>query len=61
MLIAIATAGQGDLPINARAFWRSLLRKRLSSDYLDEVQFTIFGLGDSSYPKCAHTYSGFRL
>ena len=51
ILISISTAGQGELPNNARRFWSMLLRKKLSQTYLSNVRFTIFGLGDSSYPK----------
>lgn len=47
----MSTTGQGELPPNARAFWRSLLRKKLPPDALDRVSFTIFGLGDRSYPQ----------
>ena len=51
ILISISTTGQGDLPNNARLFWSILLRKRLSPTYLQNAHFTIFGLGNSSYPK----------
>ena len=51
VVIVISTTGQGDVPANARRFWKSLLRKRLPADYLHGVQTTIFGLGDTSYPK----------
>lgn len=51
VIFAISTVGQGDLPANASDFWRSLLKKRLSSSYLRQVNFAVFGLGDSSYPK----------
>ncbi|MCJ1286506.1 NAPDH-dependent diflavin reductase [Xylographa opegraphella] len=51
ILISISTAGQGDLPNNARRFWSMLLRKKLPQTYLRNVQFAVFGLGDSSYPK----------
>ncbi|KAI4266990.1 MAG: hypothetical protein LQ337_008579 [Flavoplaca oasis] len=47
----ISTTGQGDLPANARSFWKKLLRKKLPSDYLSDINVTSFGLGDSSYPK----------
>ena len=46
-----STAGQGDLPANARLFWKRLLRKKLPSNHLSDVPFSTFGLGDSSYPK----------
>ncbi|RAQ53048.1 hypothetical protein AFGD_001788 [Aspergillus flavus] len=51
VVFAISTTGQGDLPANARTFWRSLLLKRLPATFLEGVSFTSFGLGDSSYPK----------
>ncbi|KAL8643586.1 MAG: hypothetical protein Q9226_008261 [Calogaya cf. arnoldii] len=47
----ISTTGQGDLPANARSFWKKLLRKKLPPHYLRDINFTSFGLGDSSYPK----------
>ncbi|KAF7593793.1 NAPDH-dependent diflavin reductase [Aspergillus hancockii] len=51
VVFAISTTGQGDLPANARTFWRSLLPKKLPPTFLNGVDFTSFGLGDSSYPK----------
>ncbi|TRX98728.1 hypothetical protein FHL15_000070 [Xylaria flabelliformis] len=49
VIFVISTTGQGDLPKNARKFWKSLLRKRLPANCLGQVNFTTFGLGDSSY------------
>ncbi|KAI8956236.1 riboflavin synthase domain-like protein [Xylaria longipes] len=49
VIFVISTTGQGDLPKNARKFWKSLLRKRLPPNCLGQVKFTTFGLGDSSY------------
>ncbi|KAI0447056.1 riboflavin synthase domain-like protein [Xylaria telfairii] len=49
VVFVISTTGQGDLPKNARKFWKSLLRKRLAPNCLGQVKFTTFGLGDSSY------------
>lgn len=51
VIVVVSTTGQGDLPNNARHFWKSLLRRKLPPSYLQTVQFTTFGLGDSSYPK----------
>ncbi|KAL2852962.1 hypothetical protein BJY01DRAFT_232449 [Aspergillus pseudoustus] len=51
VVFAVSTTGQGDLPANARKFWRSLLLKKLPPTFLSGVRFTWFGLGDSSYPK----------
>ncbi|CAF9909728.1 MAG: NAPDH-dependent diflavin reductase [Heterodermia speciosa] len=51
MLVVTSTTGQGDVPANARQFWKSILRRKLPPTYLSNVHFTTFGLGDSSYPK----------
>lgn len=51
VVIAISTTGQGDFPSNARKFWLSLLRKKLTTTSLKDVQYGVVGLCDSSYPK----------
>ncbi|KAH8702490.1 putative NADPH-dependent FMN/FAD containing oxidoreductase [Talaromyces proteolyticus] len=51
VIFVISTTGQGDFPLNGRAFWKSLLRKRLPATFLNGVNYVQFGLGDSSYPK----------
>jgi flavodoxin len=51
VIFVISTTGQGDIPGNARKFWKSLLRKRLPPNLLSHVSFTTFGFGDSSYVK----------
>ncbi|KAK6532700.1 NAPDH-dependent diflavin reductase [Arthrobotrys megalospora] len=45
------TTGQGDMPENMQKFWRFLLRKKLPPNLLQNMNFTTFGLGDSTYPK----------
>ncbi|CAK7233055.1 NAPDH-dependent diflavin reductase [Sporothrix curviconia] len=47
----IATTGQGHFPNSSRKFWKNLRRARLPPNCLESVQFTTFGLGDSSYHK----------
>lgn len=47
----LLTFGNGDNPRNTRKFWRFLLQKRLPSNFLDHLQFSTFGLGDSLYPR----------
>ncbi|KAI0525764.1 hypothetical protein F5B22DRAFT_587647 [Xylaria bambusicola] len=49
VVFVVSTTGQGELPKNARKFWKSLLRKRLPPNCLRQLNFTTFGLGDSSY------------
>jgi sulfite reductase alpha subunit-like flavoprotein len=50
-VFVVATTGQGDFPDNARKFWTSLLRKKLTSTTLNGISYALVGLGDSSYPK----------
>lgn len=50
-VFVVATTGQGDFPDNARKFWKSLLRRKLSPSTLTETDYAVVGLGDSSYPK----------
>lgn len=51
-IFVTSTTGQGDMPKNASKFWRNLRREKLNrSGCLRKLKFTIFGLGDSSYPK----------
>lgn len=51
VIFAISTTGQGEMPQNARLFWRTLLSSALKPGLLRKVRFTSFGLGDSSYPR----------
>ncbi|XP_020707937.2 NADPH-dependent diflavin oxidoreductase 1 isoform X2 [Athalia rosae] len=50
-IFVVATAGQGDPPTNMLKFWRFLLRKNLPSNSLQNLQYGVLGLGDSSYEK----------
>lgn len=51
VLISISTTGQGELPGNARRFWKKSLRKKLPQTYLAQSKVAVFGLGDTSYPQ----------
>ncbi|QPG75032.1 hypothetical protein FOA43_002372 [Brettanomyces nanus] len=51
LIVICSTAGQGELPLNSRHFWKFLLRKKLPSDLLSHIKFSTFGLGDSSYSR----------
>ncbi|KIX10205.1 uncharacterized protein Z518_01286 [Rhinocladiella mackenziei CBS 650.93] len=48
-VFVVSTTGQGDFPENARPFWTSLLRRKLSPTTLAGVDYAVVGLGDSSY------------
>ena len=45
----VATCGQGEFPENCKEFYKNLCDKNLPADLLNNVKFTTFGLGDSSY------------
>lgn len=51
VIFVCSTTGDGDPPDNMKNFWRFLLRKSLPMDILSNLNFVIFGLGDSSYSK----------
>lgn len=50
VIFAVATTGQGEVPDNMKLFWKFILQKKLPADSLKNVEFAVFGLGDSSYP-----------
>ncbi|KAK6438076.1 NAPDH-dependent diflavin reductase [Oleoguttula sp. CCFEE 5521] len=49
VIFAVSTAGQGEMPQNARSFWKTLLSGALKPGVLKRLRFTTFGIGDSSY------------
>ncbi|KAM0299688.1 hypothetical protein HYE67_006026 [Fusarium culmorum] len=51
VIFVISTTGQGDMPHNSLLFWKRLLRKKLPPGCLASVNYTTFGLGDSTYLK----------
>ena len=51
IIFIISTAGEGEVPPTMKSFWNCLLRRNLPASYLSRVNYTVFGLGDSSYEK----------
>jgi sulfite reductase alpha subunit-like flavoprotein len=51
LLCVCSTTGQGDVPDNMTKFWRKIMKKNIPNDSLQNVEFCIIGLGDSSYEK----------
>lgn len=51
IVFVCSTTGDGEFPDDMKLFWRFLLRKDLPNNSLSEVNFCVFGLGDSSYDK----------
>eukprot|EP01083_Nonionella_stella_P163668 539387_1 len=49
IIFVASTTGQGDVPNNMKNFWKFLLRRDLPKHAFSKLQFTTFGLGDSSY------------
>ena len=50
VLIVISTQGQGEPPDNARIFYSTIMRRSLPATLLSHTHFSLFALGDSSYP-----------
>ena len=48
-VFVVATTGYGEVPDNMKRFWRGIMSKSLKSDFLKNLSFTVFGLGDSTY------------
>eukprot|EP00457_Paulinella_chromatophora_P000190 gb/GEZN01000190.1/.p1 GENE.gb/GEZN01000190.1/~~gb/GEZN01000190.1/.p1 ORF type:complete len:1838 (+),score=259.55 gb/GEZN01000190.1/:109-5622(+) len=44
-----STCGQGEWPANSKDLWKQLSDPNLAPDALKNVNFAVFGLGDSSY------------
>ncbi|CAK9187991.1 unnamed protein product [Ilex paraguariensis] len=51
VIFVVSTTGQGDSPDSMKVFWRFLLQRNLSQQWLKQVQYAVFGLGDSGYQK----------
>ena len=51
VVFVVSTTGDGDVPGSMKAFWRFLLLRSLPANSLENLSFTTFGLGDSSYEK----------
>ena len=49
VMVLCSTAGEGDLPQNAHAFWENINDSGLSEGYLSDTKLHVFGLGDSGY------------
>lgn len=49
VVFVVSTTGQGDPPSNMRRVWQELLLASLAKDFLSNLHFTVFGLGDSHY------------
>ncbi|KAF9605146.1 hypothetical protein IFM89_014137 [Coptis chinensis] len=48
VVFVVSTTGQGDIPDSMKVFWRFLLQKNLSQNWLKGVRYAVFGLGDSA-------------
>jgi len=49
VVFIIATTGEGEPPTSMQNSWQFLLRRDLPPNSLEKLNFTVFGLGDSSY------------
>jgi sulfite reductase alpha subunit-like flavoprotein len=51
VIFVVATTGEGDAPSSMKKFWSFMLRKNLPPNSLENLRYTVFGLGDSGYEK----------
>ncbi|WRT65231.1 NADPH-dependent diflavin oxidoreductase 1 [Kwoniella shivajii] len=51
LILITSTHGRGDPPPAMLPLWNALLRSNLPEDILEDVHFSLFGLGDSSYER----------
>ncbi|KAI9318060.1 hypothetical protein BX666DRAFT_2120782 [Dichotomocladium elegans] len=49
VVFIVSTAGQGEMPSNARELWKALNALNIGDINLGELNFAVFGLGDSNY------------
>lgn len=50
MIFLISTFGLGEFPDDSKAFWKAFSQASLPHDFLEGTRFTVFGLGDSTWP-----------
>lgn len=46
-----STTGEGEMPDNMKSLWKFLLRKDLPENLLENMEFVVFGIGSTLYPK----------
>jgi sulfite reductase alpha subunit-like flavoprotein len=51
VVFVTSTTGDGEPPAVMKKFWKFLLKRGLSTEYLSKVRHAVFGLGDSAYEK----------
>lgn len=51
VIFVLATTGSGEEPRPMKPLWQQLLRADLPTNLFDEMEFTVFGLGDSAYER----------
>jgi sulfite reductase alpha subunit-like flavoprotein len=50
-VFVVSTTGSGIEPRSMTLLWNMLLRSDLPTDLFDELEFAVFGLGDTAYEK----------
>lgn len=49
VILFISTCGQGAFPENSKSFWSTLQSTKADASVLGNLNYTVFGLGDTSY------------
>jgi methionine synthase reductase len=50
-IIICSTTGDGDVPENAEAWWRSVKLRSVAADNFKNIHFAVLGMGDTNYDK----------
>lgn len=51
MIFVVSTTGSGKEPRSMTPLWTMLLRSDLPEDLFEDLDFAVFGLGDTAYEK----------
>eukprot|EP00741_Cyanophora_paradoxa_P017510 tig00020995_g16919.t1 len=49
LIVVVSTAGQGEIPDNAKDFWTGISSKKHPPGWLRNLHYSVMGIGDSSY------------